>query len=243
MVGVLGGAQGRRRGRPHQHAPHRRRARASPRSRRGAGRADRHRAGAGGPRAWAAPLGHARTRDRGAPPRCRRRRAPGCGTWRDPTTPAPSRSRSPGTTSPTSSTRRAPRGCPRVSPSGTATWRSSPARPTPPIRVSAWLHASPLFTFAGIGFIYNPMQLGLFGVFQPKFDAGRWLEVVDELRPQFVFLVPSMAQLIVAHPAFRPRPSCPPSPSAPSGAHRSLPPPCAPCRSACPRRRSPTATA
>ncbi|HEY5026484.1 MAG TPA: AMP-binding protein [Acidimicrobiales bacterium] len=65
-----------------------------------------------------------------------------------------------------------------------------------------WLHASPLFTFAGIGFIYNPMQLGLFGVYQPKFDAGRWLEVVDELRPQFVFLVPSMAQLIVAHPRF-----------------------------------------
>ncbi len=59
-----------------------------------------------------------------------------------------------------------------------------------------------MFTFAGIGFIYNPMQLGLFGVFQPKFDAGRWLEVVDELRPQFVFLVPSMAQLIVAHPGF-----------------------------------------
>ncbi len=65
-----------------------------------------------------------------------------------------------------------------------------------------WLHASPLFTFAGIGFIYNPMQLGLFGVYQPRFDAGRWLEVVDELKPQFVFLVPSMAQLIVAHPGF-----------------------------------------
>ena len=77
-----------------------------------------------------------------------------------------------------------------------------PGAPNPNYSGQCWLHASPLFTFAGIGFIYNPMQLGLFGVYQPKFDAGRWLEVVDELRPQFVFLVPSMAQLIVAHPTF-----------------------------------------
>jgi len=77
-----------------------------------------------------------------------------------------------------------------------------PGAPNPSYSGQCWLHASPLFTFAGIGFIYNPMQLGLFGVYQPKFDAGRWLEVVDELRPQFVFLVPSMAQLIVSHPRF-----------------------------------------
>jgi len=77
-----------------------------------------------------------------------------------------------------------------------------PGAPHPHYSGECWLHSSPLFTFAGIGFIYNPMQLGLFGVYQPKFDAGRWLEVVDELRPQFVFLVPSMAQLIVAHPRF-----------------------------------------
>jgi len=77
-----------------------------------------------------------------------------------------------------------------------------PGAPHPNYSGQCWLHASPLFTFAGIGFIYNPMQLGLFGVYQPRFDAGRWLEVVDELRPQFVFLVPSMAQLIVAHPRF-----------------------------------------
>jgi long-chain acyl-CoA synthetase len=65
-----------------------------------------------------------------------------------------------------------------------------------------WLHASPMFTFAGIGFIYNPMQLGLSGVYQPKFDAGRWLRAVEELRPMMCFIVPSMAQLIVAHPSF-----------------------------------------
>jgi acyl-CoA synthetase (AMP-forming)/AMP-acid ligase II len=46
------------------------------------------------------------------------------------------------------------------------------------------------------------MQLGLFGVFQPRFDAGRWIEIVGDLRPQFVFLVPAMAQLIVTHQAF-----------------------------------------
>ena len=77
-----------------------------------------------------------------------------------------------------------------------------PGEPNPQLSGSCWLHASPLFTFAGIGFIYNPMQLGLYGVYQPRFDAGRWLEVVEELRPQFVFLVPSMAQLLVAHPRF-----------------------------------------
>ncbi|HZU80485.1 MAG TPA: AMP-binding protein [Acidimicrobiales bacterium] len=77
-----------------------------------------------------------------------------------------------------------------------------PGEPNPHFSGGCWLHSSPLFTFAGIGFIYNPMQLGLMGVYQPRFDAGRWLQVVQELRPQFVFLVPSMAQLLVAHPDF-----------------------------------------
>jgi acyl-CoA synthetase (AMP-forming)/AMP-acid ligase II len=77
-----------------------------------------------------------------------------------------------------------------------------PGAPNPTYSKNSWLHSSPLFTFAGIGFIYNPMQLGLFGVFQPRFDAGRWIEIVAELKPQFVFLVPAMAQLIVTHEAF-----------------------------------------
>ena len=77
-----------------------------------------------------------------------------------------------------------------------------PGDPYPSFSGRCWIHASPLFTFAGIGFIYNPMQLGLWGVYMPSFDAGRWLELVEELSPQFVFLVPSMAQLIVAHPRF-----------------------------------------
>src|SRR5579875_366028 len=77
-----------------------------------------------------------------------------------------------------------------------------PGEPNPSYPGQCWLHASPLFTFAGIGFVYNPMQLGLFGVYQPRFDAARWLQAVAELRPQFVFLVPSMAQLLVTHPDF-----------------------------------------
>ncbi|HXQ43557.1 MAG TPA: AMP-binding protein [Acidimicrobiales bacterium] len=77
-----------------------------------------------------------------------------------------------------------------------------PGAPHPSYSGNSWLHASPLFTFAGIGFIYNPMQLGLCGIYMPRFDAGRWLEIVTAREPQFVFLVPSMAQLIVAHQAF-----------------------------------------
>lgn len=77
-----------------------------------------------------------------------------------------------------------------------------PGGPNPSWSGKRWLHASPMFTFAGIGFIYNPMQLGLCGVYQPKFDAGRWLRAVEELRPTMCFIVPSMAQLIVAHPSF-----------------------------------------
>jgi acyl-CoA synthetase (AMP-forming)/AMP-acid ligase II len=77
-----------------------------------------------------------------------------------------------------------------------------PGEPHPNLNGNSWMHSSPLFTFAGIGFIYNPMQLGLTGIYQPRFDAGRWLQVVEERRPQCVFLVPSMAQLLVAHPRF-----------------------------------------
>ncbi len=65
-----------------------------------------------------------------------------------------------------------------------------------------WLHGSPLFTFAGIGFVYNPMKLGLTGLYQPRFDAGRWLEHVERERPLATFIVPAMAQLLVTHPRF-----------------------------------------
>jgi acyl-CoA synthetase (AMP-forming)/AMP-acid ligase II len=65
-----------------------------------------------------------------------------------------------------------------------------------------WLHGSPLFTFAGIGFVYNPMKLGLTGLYQPRFDPGRWLDHVERERPMATFIVPAMAQLLISHPRF-----------------------------------------
>lgn len=65
-----------------------------------------------------------------------------------------------------------------------------------------WLHSSPLFTFAGVSFVYNPMKLGMTALYQPHFDAGEWLDAVEEHEPTAVFLVPAMAQLLVAHDRF-----------------------------------------
>ena len=63
-----------------------------------------------------------------------------------------------------------------------------------------WLHASPLFTFAGIASVYNPMKLGMTGLYMPRFDAGTWLGVVERHRPAAMFMVPAMAQLLIDHP-------------------------------------------
>jgi len=65
-----------------------------------------------------------------------------------------------------------------------------------------WFHASPMFTFAGIAFVYTPMKMGLRGIYQPRFDVERWLKVVEEQRPVAVFLVPAMAHLLLDHPDF-----------------------------------------
>ena len=67
---------------------------------------------------------------------------------------------------------------------------------------AGWIHGAPMFTFAGIAFIYNPMKMGLVGLYLPRFDAGRWLALVAAERPQMAFLVPAMAELLVAHPDF-----------------------------------------
>jgi acyl-CoA synthetase (AMP-forming)/AMP-acid ligase II len=65
-----------------------------------------------------------------------------------------------------------------------------------------WLTCSPLFTFAGITAVYNPMKLGMTALYLPRFDAGAWLEAVETHRPVMVFLVPAMAELLLAHPDF-----------------------------------------
>jgi acyl-CoA synthetase (AMP-forming)/AMP-acid ligase II len=65
-----------------------------------------------------------------------------------------------------------------------------------------WLHGAPLFTFAGMSFIYNPMKMGMFGLYMPKFDVDRWFDVMERERPLMVFLVPAMAELVTASPRF-----------------------------------------
>ena len=65
-----------------------------------------------------------------------------------------------------------------------------------------WMHSSPLFTFAGISFVYNPMKLGMTGLYQPQFDAARWIRAVEEDRPTAAFIVPAMARLLLGHENF-----------------------------------------
>lgn len=69
----------------------------------------------------------------------------------------------------------------------------------------AWLHGAPLFTFAGITFIYNAMKMGMRSLYLARFDATRWLVAVEKERPTMAFLVPAMAELLVAHPEFETR--------------------------------------
>ncbi|HEY4928452.1 MAG TPA: AMP-binding protein [Acidimicrobiales bacterium] len=72
----------------------------------------------------------------------------------------------------------------------------------PKWRGSGWLTAAPVFTFAGIGFIYNPMKAGMTVLFIPTFDARSWLDTVERERPVIAFIVPAMAQLLIHHPSF-----------------------------------------
>ena len=65
-----------------------------------------------------------------------------------------------------------------------------------------WLHGAPLFTFAGMSFIFNPMKMGLTGLYMPRFDVDHWFDVVERDQPMMIFLVPAMAELITASPRF-----------------------------------------
>ena len=67
---------------------------------------------------------------------------------------------------------------------------------------AGWLHGAPLFTFAGMSFIYNPMKMGLTGVYMPKFDVDRWFDVVEHDKPMMIFMVPAMAELVTASARF-----------------------------------------
>ncbi len=73
-----------------------------------------------------------------------------------------------------------------------------PGRYTP----KGWLHASPMFTFAGIASTYNPMKLGMALLYMPKFDVDSWFDVVEARLPRATFIVPAMAELLLASPRF-----------------------------------------
>jgi acyl-CoA synthetase (AMP-forming)/AMP-acid ligase II len=61
-----------------------------------------------------------------------------------------------------------------------------------------WLHACPMFTFSGLTFVYQPMRMGMYTLYLPKFDTGEWLSLVESTRPKCVFLVPAMVELLLA---------------------------------------------
>jgi len=69
----------------------------------------------------------------------------------------------------------------------------------PPWSGAAWIHSSPLSSFAGITFVYNPMKMGMRGSYLARFDVDAWLDAVEQRRPTCAFLVPAMAQLLVTH--------------------------------------------
>ncbi len=65
-----------------------------------------------------------------------------------------------------------------------------------------FLTSSPFSTTSGALLVYGPLRAGMTGWFLPRFDAGAWISIVEERRPAVAFVVPAMAQLIVAHPRF-----------------------------------------
>ena len=61
-----------------------------------------------------------------------------------------------------------------------------------------WFHASPLFTTAGLSFVYVPMRLGMTAVYMGRFDPRVFLDLVESKQVQMGFLVPAMVELILA---------------------------------------------
>jgi acyl-CoA synthetase (AMP-forming)/AMP-acid ligase II len=70
------------------------------------------------------------------------------------------------------------------------------------VTTKGWLHASPMFTFAGISSTYNPMKLGMELLYMPRFEVDAWFDVVEARRPRATFIVPAMAELLIASPRF-----------------------------------------
>ena len=65
-----------------------------------------------------------------------------------------------------------------------------------------FLTSSPFATTSGSLLVSGPLRGGLSGWFLPRFDADRWIRVVEQDRPVSAFLVPAMVELIVASARF-----------------------------------------
>lgn len=65
-----------------------------------------------------------------------------------------------------------------------------------------FLTSSPFSTTSGVLLVDGPRRAGMAGWYQPRFDPGEWLSIVERRRPTVAFVVPAMAQLLVAHPRF-----------------------------------------
>jgi len=82
--------------------------------------------------------------------------------------------------------------------------RYGPPAASPPADWSGlgFATASPFSTTSGVLLVHGPMAGGLSGWYLPRFDPGAWLAMVEDRRPVAAFIVPAMAQLIVAHARF-----------------------------------------
>lgn len=74
--------------------------------------------------------------------------------------------------------------------------------PLPDWNGLGFVTSSPFSTTSGVLLVYGPMAGGLSGWYLPHFDPGAWLAMIEDRRPVAAFIVPAMAQLIVAHPGF-----------------------------------------
>jgi acyl-CoA synthetase (AMP-forming)/AMP-acid ligase II len=70
----------------------------------------------------------------------------------------------------------------------------------PPWNGTAWIHSSPMFTFAGLSFVFNPQKMGMRGLYLGRFDVDAWFDAVEVHRPSSAFLVPAMVQLLLSSP-------------------------------------------
>ncbi|HEX9765939.1 MAG TPA: AMP-binding protein [Nitriliruptorales bacterium] len=63
-----------------------------------------------------------------------------------------------------------------------------------------WFHASPMFTTAGLSFVYVPMRLGMTANYMSRFDAATFLDLAESRTIQMCFLVPAFVEMILAEP-------------------------------------------